>query len=261
LNELEKKKLSVALQIRTYVGLQIDNEVSKAEKLANTHLNNHWPKNFKSGESPNGLLQMIRHWYWKSIEAPRRANISMKTYFSRKSRSELIATRKSNAVTDSEKKEKQNEFELGLPFQLDWYPPQWLVWFAYGPPNCNSRPEFRSLIMAHLTKTKSQPRQSDAEEILRQLGAASKVVRHTHKNKSANVNDQEQLSINTADDHIDRAIKGMENTIMLLEKMTADDVDEDENSEKYKEYWENRKQLRVAHKELLKLYVTFYYYF
>ncbi len=111
---------------------------------------------------------------------------------------------------------------------------------------------------AHLTKTKSQPRQIDAEEILRQLGAASKVVRHTPKNKSSNVNDQEQLTINTAEptvhninlvqknhavsanDHIDRAIKGMENTIILPEKMSADDVNEDENSEEYKEYWENR---------------------
>lgn len=221
---------------------------------------------------------MIRHWYWKSVEAPRRANISMKTYFSRKSKSELVATGKANAVTDLEKKEKQNEFELGLPFQLDWYPPQWLVWFAYGPPNCNSRPEFRTLIMAHLTKTKSQPRQSDAEEILRQLGAASKVVRHTHKSKSSNVNDQDQLTINTveptvhninliqknhsvsANDHIDRAIKGMENTIYLLEKMTADDVNEDEDPEEYKEYCENRKQLRLAQKELLKLYVTFFYF-
>ena len=52
----------------------------------------------------------------------------------------------------------------------------------------------------------------------------------------------------------------MENTIYLLEKMTADEVNEDEDPEEYKEYWENRKQLRLAQKELLKLYVTFFYF-
>jgi hypothetical protein len=61
------------LKVRCYVGHVIDSSISATDAVCNNHWNKHWPTNFMSGESPTGLLQMIRRWYYDTIENHRRA--------------------------------------------------------------------------------------------------------------------------------------------------------------------------------------------
>ena len=44
----EKAKLSEGMLVRVYVGSKIDEAILDAQTFANTHVNKHWPKVFKS---------------------------------------------------------------------------------------------------------------------------------------------------------------------------------------------------------------------
>ena len=69
-----------SLKTRVYVGFVVDAQVSAADAIANNHLNKHWPSHFNSGESPTGLQQMVRRWYYETIKNPRRALNAFKVW-------------------------------------------------------------------------------------------------------------------------------------------------------------------------------------
>ena len=80
LSNIEQKEMDDSLKLRVYIGHVIDLEISKAEKIANNHLNKHWPSHFKSGESTTGMLQTIRRWYYETIENQRKAENAYKVW-------------------------------------------------------------------------------------------------------------------------------------------------------------------------------------
>ena len=51
--------LSTRMKVMTFVGSKIYECIHKADTLANTHLNKHWPRELKSGQSPGGRFTMF----------------------------------------------------------------------------------------------------------------------------------------------------------------------------------------------------------
>ena len=263
LNATEIKKMSVELQIRTYVGSIIDDQISETERAANTHVNKHWPNVFKSGESPAALLQMIRRWYCENIEMPRRVNNNLKSWLSRMRDDKRPNGYPDNKVPDGAIDEQRRKIMLTMPFQINWFPSFWLVWYCYGPPACNGKQEFQRTEMKHLAKVKAAPRAVSQEELIVQLGNASKYVRRTMANKKQKLleddGDLETLTTSastvrqstvlhkvdfvrsdaavamTAQDHLDRAIKASAEAIALVQKMKDQGIagleDDFENSQ------------------------------
>ena len=50
----EMRDLNMRCKKMVYVGSKIYDAIHKADTAANTHLNKHWPREFKSGQSPGG---------------------------------------------------------------------------------------------------------------------------------------------------------------------------------------------------------------
>ena len=52
----EAEVLSNESKVLVYIGSQIMKSIHEADTMANTHLNKHWPYEFKSGQSPTGII-------------------------------------------------------------------------------------------------------------------------------------------------------------------------------------------------------------
>jgi hypothetical protein len=221
----EINKMDEVLKVRTYIGHMIDLNISASESIANNHLNKHWPAHFNSGESPTGLLQMIRRWYYDTIENPRKAANSYKVWAGK---NKAIAEK----YTEQQKVEDIERRMQKKPFTNKWYPPQWLTWYCYGPPACNMNPAFATVSMGHLTKIKSKTRLDNAEMVTL-LGTQSKAVRRSNVSRGANaivdegienlststVSRVHQVNFQRQEPAIDRAIEAAHASIALMESM------------------------------------------
>jgi hypothetical protein len=52
--EKERKTLDERAKVMVYIGSKINEAILAADSMANTHVNKHWPYEFKSGQSPSG---------------------------------------------------------------------------------------------------------------------------------------------------------------------------------------------------------------
>ena len=52
--DADRKNLNEQCKVMVYVGSKIHDAIQEAETMANTHINKHWPYEFKSGQSPAG---------------------------------------------------------------------------------------------------------------------------------------------------------------------------------------------------------------
>lgn len=52
--DADRRTLNVQVKVMTYVGSKIDEGKEDVQSMANTHINKHWPYEFKSGQSPAG---------------------------------------------------------------------------------------------------------------------------------------------------------------------------------------------------------------
>ena len=95
-------------QIR--LGQQIMNTCLAVSKETNNHANKQWPKTFASGESKSAHLQVIRRWYWNTVEAVAKATNNFRS-FSKK------------AGPDGQLWTKEMEIQKYRDkFQLNWFP-------------------------------------------------------------------------------------------------------------------------------------------
>ena len=232
LTKEELKNMDDAVKARAYIGFMIDSQISATEYIANNHFNKHWPSHFNSGDSPNGLLQIIRRWYYDTIENPRKATNAFKVW-----------ANKNKSITDKwNERQKTEDIEKRMSkkrFTNSWYPPQWLSWYCYGPPTCNSNPVFAKTEMLHLNKVKAKSR-LEKEELVTALGAQSKAVRRSHIGRGANnvlnneVGDESnepaasttklhQVNFSRNEPAIDRAIEACQASIVLMESMQGPD--------------------------------------
>ena len=103
-------------------------------------------------------------------------------------------------LTEEDKKTKKKQLTEGLPFELSWYPPEWLVWFCYGPPSCNGASEFAGLQMDHLHQVTSITRGMTHEEEVQEMGKMDKRVRKIAKRKASDADDvnDDMLSVSQA---------------------------------------------------------------
>ena len=60
LTKEDLKNMDDAVKARAYIGFMIDSQISATEYIANNPFNKHWPSHFNSGDSPNGLLQIMQ---------------------------------------------------------------------------------------------------------------------------------------------------------------------------------------------------------
>jgi len=125
-----------------YMGKKLYDLLKKAEVVCNQELNNHWPDKLRiqSGETPLGLLQVIRKWYWESVESLRRATNAEKQAESKKlkaAKDTVAKTKKRTAGEDAERLQRiqQRHQVLKKHFRYGWYPNFWLLWLCYGVPN------------------------------------------------------------------------------------------------------------------------------
>jgi hypothetical protein len=56
--EADRKNLNEQCKVMVYVGSKIHDAIQEAETMANTHINKHWPYEFKSGQSPAGNVKI-----------------------------------------------------------------------------------------------------------------------------------------------------------------------------------------------------------
>ena len=56
----DRKNLNEECKVMVYVGSKINDTISDADTMANTHINKHWPYEFKSGQSPSGTNDSLR---------------------------------------------------------------------------------------------------------------------------------------------------------------------------------------------------------
>ena len=224
LTEKEQRNLDVIVKHWIYVGSYINADITKGQTTCNTHLNKHWPQEFKSGQSPSGLLQMIRRWYWDEFEAERRTYNAVKNWKSKRSDGKSKKGKDSDDESsdedeDDEDPDKDDDCEesVGIEsygqeelqkfeaqtktkqaFKLSYFPKPWLLWYVYGPPLYNGRSEFIRLEMPHITQIKSQKMLTEEEALIR-LGSAHKIARRTGRQNQR----QKRSSTEDDDDDID----------------------------------------------------------
>ena len=204
LTDKEHKNLDPIVKHWIYVGSYINADIQVGQTTCNTHLNKHWPQEFKSGQSPSGLLQMIRHWHWNEFESERRVYNAVKNWKLKHSdcknkKGKDSDEYSSDEIEEDEEREKDNDCEQPIPvgcysheelqkfeaemktkqtFKLSYFPKPWLLWYVYGPPLYNGRSEFLRLEMPHINIIKSQKMLTE-EEALIKLGSAHKNARRT----------------------------------------------------------------------------------
>ena len=108
------QKSSSFTKTMIFVGYKMDEIKEQAQSMANTHINKHWPYEFKSGQSPSGLLYIIRKHYWCDFEAPRRVTNSFKSWLSaeKKRRLEKLMVSDVNSEEDSDFEETEEPSHL-----------------------------------------------------------------------------------------------------------------------------------------------------
>ena len=166
---------------------------------------------------------------------------------------------------DRKKAEYENKDEY--KFKIGWYPPEWLVWYCYGPPVALNAHQFGTRQMDHLVQVSATPRGLSHEEELVAIGKADKIVRRTSgarlatlkrkatdevtsDNESAKqepaervvriVRENAQATLKKSD-HLDQAIQAKSAQIKLLVEMGMDAL-----------------KINEAREELLKLLQTKY---
>ena len=90
--------------------------------------------------------------------------------------------RKTNNQANPTKAERDAQItRLNEEYKFDphWFPPEWLVWFCYGPPAANGRPQFEKKQMLHLVQVRAAPRPINQNEILQEIGKSRKRVRRS----------------------------------------------------------------------------------
>ena len=237
----QKTQFQFEKQVWIYAGYIIDQTVDKAEKMANTHLNKHWPKTFASGQSPAATLQVIRHHYWDTVVVSKKADTACRQFVSRKKAQGVVYTDEELVTLESSYRNK-DEYK----FKLNWYPPQWLVWYCYGPPAALNAPEFGRRQMDHLVQVMSVPQGLTLEEEVLELGKLNKYPRKAaqskkNKNKGDENSDDENRGVRiikhiredvrpllTKADHLETAIQGKHVQMQLA--MTMGMPEEEVNS-------------------------------
>jgi len=107
LTEDEKKNVSNEvkhLHLTIWIGQSILTKVNQVCLSTNNYVNKQYPKEFKSGETPSGTLQVIRKWYWDDVEGVARAKNNLR-----------CNTNLDKTLTDEIAKYRAN-------FQWNWYP-------------------------------------------------------------------------------------------------------------------------------------------
>ena len=121
-------------------------------------------------------------------------------------------------------------------FKLSWYPPQWLVWYCYGPPAGLDTPELGKRQMDHLIQVTSVPQGLTLEQEVSEIGKLGKQARRasqakTNKNKEE-VGEESEGSVRvikhiredvrpvlTKADYLERAIEGKHMQMQLAMSM------------------------------------------
>jgi len=143
----------------------------------------------------------------------------------------------------------KNQKIIRLSFKTGWYPPEWLVWYCYGPPVALNAHQFGTRQMDHLVQVTATPRGLSHEEELVVIGKADKIVRRTSgarlatlKRKATDevtsdsesakqeptervvriVRENAQATLKKSD-HLDQAIQAKSAQIKLLVEMCMDE--------------------------------------
>jgi len=90
---------------------------------------------------------------------------------------------KGTVLTELQKQEAKNTITQKYKFQLGWFPPQWLVWFCYGPPLALGEAPFSKRQMEHLVQVQAAPLPQNFELDIMTLGRNSKNVRRSDESR------------------------------------------------------------------------------
>ena len=120
LDKDDKETMVYDLQVRVYVGFLINQAAAETKSFANNFANKHWPSKFRSGESPNALLQTIRRYYYLTEEAKRLSLNSVKQWVSTQKKTNIVPSKKEISL-------KLKAFMDTKTFEAGWYPPEWYV--------------------------------------------------------------------------------------------------------------------------------------
>jgi hypothetical protein len=206
-------------KIRLNIGYEIECAAEDARRIMLNNLNKHWPAkegDFKSGQTPSGLLYLIRKKYFLDVVAVDRALGTARTTYNRDLKKLKDGIEWKNL--DKDTKDEKIAYCLGkIKFDRRWYPNCWLTFISYGP-CCHSGQQLQ-----YLHRLQELPNE-EVEDRLKAYGKQSKSLRDQLKKNSS----PQQGSTVTVSTAIERIVHVKKTVVMekptLSRKEVCDDM-------------------------------------